>query len=166
MNINILTIGRQLVGSAVLAALVCSASAFAQANVPRYAVEMVVTKNGKTVETDADIHLHDDHLVIVPDKKSFANERREFAYSSIKSADYSYAKKPMISIGGAVVAAVLISVLAPIPFLFMKKKRHWMTIQTEDGYAVLKLGEHNHRQIAADLRSRGVPVSDLKKEDK
>jgi hypothetical protein len=157
---------RQLVGSVACVSLLCAASGFSQTSSPRYAVEMVVTKNGKTVETDADIHFAEDRLFIVPDKKSFENEKREFAYKSIKTADYSYAKKPMISVGGAIVAAVLISVLAPIPFLFLKKKRHWITLQTDDGYAVLKLGERNHRQIAAELKSRGVPVSELKKEDK
>jgi hypothetical protein len=155
-----------IVAFILLISLLLAASGYAQTTAPKYAVELVVTRGEKSVETDADIMFGETGITIVPDKRSFSDQRREFAYSQVKTVDYSYAKKPMISVGGAVAVALLISVFAPIPFLFLKKKRYWMTVNTENGYAVLRLGDRNHRQIAAELRSRGVTVSDLIKEGK
>ena len=150
----------------LLISLLMAASGYAQTTGPKYAVELVVTRGEKSVETDADITFGETGITIVPDKRSFSDQRREFAYSQIKTVDYSYAKKPMISVGGAVAVALLISVFAPIPFLFLKKKRYWMTVNAENGYAVLRLGDRNHRQIAAEFKSRGVTVSELIKEGK
>jgi hypothetical protein len=156
----------RFVALSIVFSLGLASSGFAQTTAPKYAVELVVTRGEKSVETDADIMFGETGITIVPDKRSFSDQRREFAYSQVKTVDYSYAKKPMISVGGAVAVALLISVFAPIPFLFLKKKRYWMTVNTENGYAVLRLGDRNHRQIAAELRSRGVTVSDLIKEGK
>ena len=150
----------------VTLAFSAASSGFAQTRPAKYAIEMVVTREGKSVETDADITFTETGVTIVPDKQSFSGERREWPYSSIKTVDYSYSKKPMISVGGAVVAALLISVLLPVPFLFLKKKKYWMTVNTESGYAVLKLGDRNHRQIAGEFRAYGVTVGDLIREGK
>jgi hypothetical protein len=48
----------------------------------------------------------------------------------------------------------------------MKKKNHWLAVQTETQFAVIKLGGRNHRQIVADLQTHGVKVSELKEEGK
>ena len=52
----------------------------------------------------------------------------------------------MLSGGGAVATAILLGVFV-LPFLFIKKKKHWMTVQTEKEFAVIKLGDNNFRQI-------------------
>ncbi len=152
-----------------MAALVCVSlltltSAFAQ-TAPAYEIELVVTKGKKSVETDADIIFEQEGFRVVPDKKSFADATREFAYADIKQADHSYSKKPMLSAGGAIAAALVIGLFA-LPFLFIKKKKHWMTVQTETDYAVMKLGDKNYRQIVAEFETRGVTVADLKEEGK
>lgn len=166
MRISQLELIKRPVAILLSIVLLLVSSGFAQTKVNKYAIELVVTREGKSVETDADITFTDTGITVVPDKQRFSSERREFSYNSIKTVDYSYSKKPMISVGGAVLAAVLVSVFLPIPFLFLKKKKYWMTVNTEGGYAVLKLGDRNHRQIAGEFRSRGVTVSDLIKEGK
>ena len=57
-------------------------------------------------------------------------------------------------------------VIFAIPFLFIKKKKYWMTVQTEMEFAVIKLGDKNFRNIVAEAETRGVKVNDLKEADK
>lgn len=142
-------------------------SAFAQTSASRaYDVELVVSKGKKSVETDADITFNDKSFKIVPDKSEFSNETRDIAYADIKQADHSYSKKPMLSGGGAIATALLVGFIFAIPFLFIKKKKHWMTVQAGEKFAVIKLGDKNFRQIVAEFESKGVKVNDLKDESK
>ncbi|HMS09249.1 MAG TPA: hypothetical protein PKE66_07185 [Pyrinomonadaceae bacterium] len=131
-----------------------------------YSIEMAVAQGKKSVETDADITFNESTVSIVPDKASMKESAKEFAYSDIKNIDYSFAKKPMLSGGGAVATALLVGFIFALPFLFIKKKRHWAVIQTENDFAVMKLGTNNHRQIIAEFKAKGVTVSELKEEGK
>jgi hypothetical protein len=131
-----------------------------------YDVELMVPKEKKTVETDADITFGETSFTVVPDKTQFKNETREIAYADIKQADHSYSKKPMLSGGGAVATALLVGFIFAIPFLFIKKKKHWLSVQAGDKFAVIKLGDQNFRQIVAELESKKVKVTDLKDESK
>ena len=151
---------------AVVSVLAVS-SAFAQTAAKKYDVELAVknTKD-KSVMTDADIAFTDGGVAIMPDKPEFKDNAKTFAYSEIKQADASYSKKPMLSGGGAVATALLVGVIFALPFLFIKKKKHWMTIQTEKEFAVMQLGDNNWRQIAAELQTKGVKVNDLKEAEK
>ena len=146
----------------------CAAtSAYAQTAGPRvYDVEIMVPHEKKTVETDADITFEEKTFKVVPDKDSFKGESREIAYADIKQADHSYSKKPMLSGGGAIATALLVGFIFAIPFLFIKKKKHWMSIQAGDKFAVIKLGDQNFRQIVAEFEAKGVKVNDLKDESK
>lgn len=133
----------------------------------KYAIELVVVTNGKkSIETDADLTFGDTVFTVVPDKASLSSAKREIPYSAIVAVDQSYSKKPMLSAGGAVVTALLISVFVALPFLFIKKRKHWMTVRTEKEFAVMKLGDRNYRQIAAEFQTRGVKVSELHEEGK
>lgn len=150
----------------VVVSILTVSSAFAQTAVKKYDVELAVEKAKKSVMTDADIIFDDKTLKVVPDKPAFASSTKVFEYSNIKQADASYAKKPMLSGGGAVATALLVGFIFALPFLFIKKKKHWMTIQTEKEFAVMQLGDNNWRQIAAELQTHGVKVNDLKEEGK
>lgn len=142
-------------------------SAFAQTANPRpYAIELVVPEGKKSVETDADIIFNETTFTVIPDKKKYAEHKKEFAYTDVVQADQSYSKKPMLSGGGAVATALLVGVIFALPFLFIKKKKHWMTVQTKNEFAVLKLGDKNFRQIVAEMETHGVTVNDLKEVDK
>lgn len=158
---------RQLIGTFVLVCFVLATSAYAQTSPSRtYDVELMVPKDKKTVETDADITFDQTTFKVVPDKAAFKGETREIAYADIKQADHSYSKKPMLSGGGAIATALLVGFIFAIPFLFIKKKKHWMAVQAGDKFAVIKLGDQNFRQIVAEFEAHGVKVNDLKDEGK
>ena len=142
---------------------VTSHAVLAQAPVKNYEVELVVSEGKKSLETDAVLAISERTFTVVPDKAAFKPSAKEFAFADIKSADYSFAKKPMLSGGGAVATAILLGLFV-LPFLFMKKKKHWMTIQTEKEFAVIKLGDNNHRQIVAEFETHGVKVNTIDEE--
>lgn len=158
---------RQLICTFVLVCFVLATSAYAQTSPSRtYDVELMVPKDKKTVETDADITFEQTTFRVVPDKVVFKGETREIAYADIKQADHSFSKKPMLSGGGAIATALLVGFIFAIPFLFIKKKKHWMSVQAGDKFAVIKLGDQNFRQIVAEFEAHGVKVNDLKDESK
>jgi hypothetical protein len=126
----------------------------------------MVPKEKKTVETDADITFEQTTFRVVPDKAIYKNETREIAYADVKQADHSFSKKPMLSGGGAIATALLVGFIFAIPFLFIKKKKHWMSVQAGEKFAVIKLGDQNFRQIVAEFEAHGVKVNDLKDESK
>ena len=160
---------RSLLTSTIVLSLCFVTAGIAQTNAKTYGVELVVTRDKKSIETDADIIFGETSLKVVPDKSSFSSEVKEFSYADIKIADQSYSKKPLFSVGGGITTVVLTSLLIPfiaIPFLFIKKKKHWMTLQTDKEFVVLRLGDRNFRAIAAEITTHGVKVNDLKKKDK
>jgi hypothetical protein len=150
----------------VITSILAISSAFAQAaqTAHTYSTELVVSEGKKSVETDADLTLNAENFTVVPDKKNFASSSKNIKYSDIKVADYSYSKKPMLSGGGAIATALLVGFIFALPFLFIKKKNHWMTIQTEKDFAVMKLGGDNFRQIRADFETHGVKVNEVAEE--
>lgn len=131
-----------------------------------YSVEMVVPDGKKSKETDAVLKINEKNLEVVIEKKSFKQHDKTFNFSDIKVADYSYSKKPMLSGGGAVATALLVGFIFALPFLFIKKKNHWLSIQTEKEFAVLKLDGSNYRAIIAEFETHGIKVTEVKEEDK
>ncbi len=158
-----LSFARRAAAFAVVFSLFAVTSAYTQTATKNYEVELVVTEGKKSVETDAVLSVGEKSFSVVPDKQSFKSSAKEFSFADVKSADYSYAKKPMLSGGGAVATAILLGVFV-IPFLFMKKKKHWITVQTEKEFAVIKLGDNNHRQIVAEFETHGVNVQTVNEE--
>ncbi len=155
----------RLVTLVVVTALFAVATSFAQTG-RTYAVELAVSSGKKSVMTDADLTFTETGIKIVPDKAAMKENTKEFAYSTIKQADASYAKKPMLSGGGAVATALLVGFIFALPFLFIKKKKHWMTVQTEKEFAVMQLGDKNWQEISAEFQTHGVKVNDLKEQGK
>jgi hypothetical protein len=69
---------------------------------------------------------------------------KEWSYESIKSAEYSYSKNPRWKTGVGLAAAGMLFpplLLVAIPIGFTKHRRHWVTIRTENDFAVLKVGK-------------------------
>ena len=156
------TPARRMLCLLVVFAIISVTTPVALAN-GNYEVELTVPQGKKSVETDAVLTFNDESFSVVPDKTSFKSSAKEFKFTDIKTADYSYAKKPMLSGGGAVATAILLGVFV-LPFLFMKKKKHWMTVQTEKEFAVIKLGDNNHRNIVAEFETHGVKVNTVLEE--
>lgn len=131
-----------------------------------YEVEMIVPAGKKSKETDAVLKINEKDFEVIPDKQDFKQYTKKFNYTDIKVADYSYAKKPMLSGGGAIATALLVGFIFAIPFLFIKKKNHWLSLQTEKEFAVVKLDGSNRLAIIAELETHGVKVSEVKDEEK
>lgn len=69
---------------------------------------------------------------------------KEWSYSEIKSAEYSYTKNPRWKTGlGLGAASVLFPplILIAIPVGLTKHRRHWVTVRTDNDYAVFKVGK-------------------------
>lgn len=130
-----------------------------------YSVEIVVPNGKKSVETDAVLKINEKNLEVIIEKNSFKEHNKNFNFSNIKVADYSYSKKPMLSGGGAIATALLVGFIFALPFLFIKKKNHWLSIQTEKEFAVLKLDSSNYRAIIAEFETHGVKVTEVKEEE-
>lgn len=130
-----------------------------------YDIELVVPNGKKSVETDAVLKINPDTFEVLIEKKKFQDNNKNMNFSDLKVADYSYSKKPMLSVGGAVATALLVGFIFAIPFLFIKKKNHWLTVQTEDSFAVMKLDKSNYRAIIAEFETHGVKVNEVKEED-
>jgi hypothetical protein len=158
---------RRITALIAIVSLFIVTSAFARtAAGGTYDVELVVPEGKKSVETDADIIFGEKSFKVVPDKSKYQSSVKEYTYESITNADHSYSKKPMLSGGGAVATALLVGFIFALPFLFIKKKKHWMTVRTEKDFAVIKLGDNNFRQIVQEFETHGVKVADLKEVDK
>lgn len=130
-----------------------------------YDVELVVSEGKKSKETDAVLKINEENFEVIVEKKKFKEHDKTFDFSNIKSADYSYSKKPMLSTGGAIAAAVIVGLLV-LPFLFIKKKNHWLTVQTEDEFAVMKLDKSNYRAIIAEFETHDIEVKRVEEEKK
>ncbi len=130
-----------------------------------YDVELVVPDGKKSVESDAVLRIEKETFEVLIEKKKFQEHNKKLSFSEVKIADYSYSKKPMLSVGGAVATALLVGFIFALPFLFIKKKNHWLTVQTEDQFAVMKLDKSNYRAIIAEFETHGVTVNEVKEED-
>jgi hypothetical protein len=155
---------RMLVSASLACFILIVGTPFAFAADKPYKVEQVVNDGKDSKETDAILMIKDSSFSVVPDKDKFRAQGKEFTYADIKTADYSYSKKPMLSTGGAIAAAVLVGLFV-LPFLFMKKKNHWLSVQTEKEFAVIKLDGSNYRQIVSEFETHGVKVNTVKEED-
>ncbi len=115
-------------------------------------IQVSVQKEGKTKMRDARIFVENDLVRVVPNE----GEAKTFPSLQIKALTYSYSKHPRWKAGTA--AAVPLFVFA-IPIFFMKSKKHWLTIQGEGDFAVLRLHKGNYKQVAAALQSHtGIEV--------
>ena len=140
---------------------------FALATTSTFKVEGLVSNGKKSKEVPSTLTFSDNSFSITSKKSGELN--KEFNYADVKAADYSYSQKPLLSTGGAIATAVLLGIVV-IPFLFMKKKQHWLSIRTEKDYIVLKLDKENFRQIQNEFQIRNVAVTTVedteKKKDK
>lgn len=70
-----------------------------------------------------------------------------------------------LSTGGAVAMAILTG-LVVIPFLFVKKKSHWLTVRTADDYVLMRLDRENYRQVMSEFEIKKVKITTIDENDK
>ena len=90
---------------------------------------------------------------------------KELNYADVKAADYSFARKPLVSTTQAVVGTILLGPLFLVT-LFIKKKQHWLSVRTESDYAVMKLNKDDFRQIMNEFEIRKVTVTTVNEDEK
>lgn len=113
-------------------------------------VKLMVSTGGEAKETEALLKLEDGKLVVQSKKEGAL--LKEIAYDDIKAAQYSYSRHPRWKEG--IGFAVAVGVFAA-PIFFMKGKKHWLTLQTADDYALLRLDKNNYQIIILALETKG-----------
>lgn len=125
-------------------------------------VELLV-KNGNGVdEKSVQVKLLEESLTITSKNGAIA---KTFRYDDIKNAEYSYSKNPRwktaLGLGAASIVFPPLLLIA-LPLGFSKHRRHWVTIQTGEDYAVLKLSKSTRKlfipsfETKSGVRIRGV----------
>ena len=81
----------------------------------------------------------------------------DFSYEEITYASYALSKKPSwrLGIGLAVIC------LPCLAFALIKRKQHWIGIQTPDKQLLLKAHKNNYAQLVSALEGKGVDVEML-----
>ena len=110
--------------------------------------------------------------LLMETRKSPSDVLKQFPYGEIKSAEYSYSQHPRwkeglgasavgvslvgISLGAAALGPLAVFVAIPIfiKTTRMKGKKHWLTIKTEQDFAVLQLDKKNYRVLLPALETR------------
>ena len=135
---------------------------FAQSN-PRFGkVEMLVPNGDETSEKSVVVTFNQDSMEIEAKNSSL---KKTFNYSDIKAAEYSYSKNPRWKTGLGLGAASIVFpplLLIAIPVGFTKHRRHWLTIRTENDYAVLKLSKSTRKLFMPTFETKsGVKIEAL-----
>lgn len=95
--------------------------------------------------------------ITVPKGKNIAMD-----YEKIVSAEYSYSKHPRWKTGLELGAAGILFPplwLVALPLGFTKHRKHWLTVRTEEDFAVIKLRKGNRKLLIPTFETRtGVTV--------
>jgi hypothetical protein len=105
-------------------------------------IQMLIPNGESTRETDVEVSFENESLQILAARDGAV--LKTFKYSEIKSAEYSYTKNPRWKTGLGLGAASVVFpplILVALPLGFTKHRRHWLSIRTENDYAVLKLSK-------------------------
>ena len=139
---------------------------FAQNN-PRFGkVEMLVPNGDETSEKSVVVTFNQDSMEIEAKNSSL---KKTFNYSDIKAAEYSYSKNPRWKTGLGLGAASIVFpplLLIAIPVGFTKHRRHWLTIRTENDYAVLKLSKSTRKLFVPTFETKSGVKIEAMGEDK
>jgi hypothetical protein len=127
-------------------------------------IEMLAVSDDHAQRKAARLRFETDSL-IVESRKSRAI-MKQFRYSEILSADYSYSKHPRWKAGaGTAAGSFLLGPLFPlllpfvIPLAFSKSRRHWLTVRTHEDYLVLRLDKNNRQVVLPAFEVRtGIKV--------
>lgn len=119
-------------------------------------IELLQPNGKSTRETDVRVQFNADSMEIA--SKANGVILKKWNYADIKAAEYSYTKNPRwktgLVLGGASVLFPPLWFIA-IPLGFSKHRVHWVTIRTDDDFAVLKLSKNNRKTFipAFEMRS-------------
>lgn len=120
--------------------------------------KLMVNRDGRLKETKVILRLDADRLVVLSGEK----ELRSLPYNTLKSAAYTYARKPRWK--EAIGMGFIIGVFA-FPIFFLSGKTHWLTIHGEDHLVLLRLDKANYQQVLSAFETRsGMKVDTISEE--
>jgi hypothetical protein len=126
-------------------------------------IEIMEPKGDNLRETSVRVVLGETSMQVI--SSSNGTVLKEWSYDKIKSAEYSYTKNPRWKTGLGLGAAGVVFpplLLIAIPVGFTKHRRHWVTIRTEDDFAVLKVGKGVRKIFMPAFETRtSVPIKAL-----
>ena len=105
-------------------------------------IEFIQPNGDSLRETDVLVEFDDATMRVISSSKR--KVLKEWTYSEIRAAEYSYTKNPRWKTGLGLSAAALLFpplLFVTIPIGFTKHRRHWVTIRTENDYGVFKVGK-------------------------
>lgn len=135
----------------------------AQTTPNRYEVEIFANPNAGRKDT------REVNAVLVFEKEVLRIESRrkpkifkEIRYSDIRSAEHSFSAAPVFADS----TAILLTAITGMPFfLLTKKEKHWLTIVSDNDFAVLKIENDNYRMIKLEFAVKKVDLFNIN-EDK
>jgi len=86
---------------------------------------------------------YDTEALVIVEKHS-GKPVKSFAYTDVKSAEYSYGKSPRWK------TAIFVSPL----FLFTSGKKHWFMVQAGGDYGVMQLDKSNYKMVLAAFETK------------
>jgi hypothetical protein len=128
-----------------------------------FKVNTLVSNGKKSKEESSTLKFSENTFSSV--KRKNGTVIKDFNYADVVSADYSYAKKPILSTGGAVAMAIFTGLLV-VPFLFVKKKQHWISVRTANDYVVMRLDKDTFRQVINEFETHKVSVKTVEEDKK
>jgi hypothetical protein len=122
-------------------------------------IEILVPNGDEAEEKSVVVTFTENAMLIAANQRQFS---KTFLYTDIKSAEYSYSKNPRWKTGLGLGAASIIFpplLLVAIPVGFTKHRRHWLTVRTENDYAVLKLSKSTRKLFMPTFETKsGVKI--------
>lgn len=128
---------------------------------------LLTQTNEKIREINVRVRFKDDLMLI--ESTENGEVFKSFSYADIKKAEYSYTKKPRWKTGLGLGSTALIFppiLLVAIPLGFTKHRRHWLTLRTNNDYAVLKLSKSTRKIFIPAFESYSSVTVEALGEDK
>lgn len=123
-----------------------------------FEAEMLITvPGGKSLEEIPVDILIEDKWIRFEVKDNDVSKSKSFEIAYITSAEYTYSKKPRFTSGARLALAATVVLL---PIMFTKTKQHWMSVNVDDNFALLKLKKSNYRMLLSAMKAKGINVVD------
>ena len=108
-----------------------------------------------------DVDKRDTSLVLAETELRVLDENNvpvAWPYDDVTDVTYSYSKHPRWGLGASLAFFICLPCLA---FAFLKKKNHWLGLETPDGPQLFKVSKHNYTQLIAGLQHAGIAVRNI-----
>ena len=123
-------------------------------NISNYEADLIIKKESSAEKKKVLISFSNETMNVIgkKDRKS----QQSLPNSTIKIASYSYSERPQIMEG----LALAILGFPGLPFLFNKKKKHWLIVSTEKDNFLFELNKDNYRQLLLEMNTNKIRVED------